>query len=245
MIKSSTIIGCLLLLASTCLADYANNDVKFKKIVCQDSSEIAVIKSDLDYPISGTPSMVKALQQDRFEKGIKFYETGCHQSLSKDYKELATEGGFQFEFTSEDKVYVQNRKVIIYRSFDYRYDGGAHGMYGYSYDTYLKPNGEKFKIDSTAYKDVNKFREVVWDLLIKNNEDFLLEIMDYGTTMKTLPISSNIYFSKDSLSFHYYPYEIAPWAAGMPEIKVPYEVIIRLLKPRPAKILKEIQDSFR
>lgn len=245
MTKINTFIGCLLLLSGIGLADSTSDDIKFKKIVCADSSETAVIKKEVDYPIGGNSSMVKALQQAEFSKGKKFYETGCHNNGPKDDSESLDEMGFQYESKTEKNVYAQTRKIVAYSSFEYFYEGGAHGYYSTLYTTYLKPDGKAFKIDTSDYNDKDKVREILWESLTKNEMELVKELNAYGTTMKKLPITSNVFFEKDSLTFFYGLYEIAPYAWGMPEAKVPYEIIIRNLKPQAAKILKEIKDSFR
>ena len=237
---------CVFFSALACIAFSANDDIRFTRIVCKDSSEFYMGDYTYDYPIGGTPSMVKGLQNALFSKGKKFYENECHPDKYVSPNELEEDERFLAEEIYSSTVAMQTSKFILYNNFYYEYRGGAHGLGGTAYALYTKPNGQLFEINETDYKDPQKARSILWNSLTRDmDRETLNELHDYGTIKDSLPISKNIYYEKDSLSFEYMIYEIGPYACGQVQIKIPYEVILRNIKPEKARILEEIQDSFK
>lgn len=241
----NTITG-LLFFTLASAAFSANDDILFARIVCKDSSEYYLGESTYDYPIDGTQSMVKGLQNALFSKGKKYYENECHPDKYYSVNDAEEYGVYHTEEIHSKTVIKQTNKFILYSNFSYIYDGGAHGFGGFTYEIYTKPYGHVFKINQSDYKNPQKIRSILWNNLTRDIEqEGFNELQHFGTTEDSLRITENIYYEKDSLSFEYTVYEIAPYAWGQIQIKVPYETILGNLKPEKARILKEIQESFK
>lgn len=120
-----------------------------------------------------------------------------------------------------------NKKGLFTVSYGYYgYMGGAHGMPGFSstnYDLETKKELSLYDLvnidDSTALKALGeKYFRI--DNELKADAD--LQEAGYFWDDGTFYISEIFTLTDDGLMFTYSPYEIASYAAGMPEFTIPY-----------------------
>jgi hypothetical protein len=103
------------------------------------------------------------------------------------------------------------------------YEGGAHGNFGKYCFTIIKKDGHKAS----------------WDELVGNKKEFLAtaeaefrkqsgigeneRFYDiYRFKDNTFHVNNNFLFDSEGVTFFYNPYEIAPYSAGLIELRLPY-----------------------
>jgi hypothetical protein len=117
---------------------------------------------------------------------------------------------------------------------EYMYAGGAHPN---SYDSYahlhLKTNNRLSLTDFLVNGDTTKVWEIAGKQFRKNfklSEKENLEEAGFFFTDGIFSLSSNIFFNKNGIVFHYNNYEIRSYAEGPYDLEIPYAALDGLLK---------------
>lgn len=160
-------------------------------------------------------------------------------------QEAVSDLGYEAPECSSDhefKLIWQNDNLVTYIYKTYWYGGGAHGSSAYEGQTFRKSDGKKFGKDMILHdadlqrelnKGLKKYFEVSSDTELEEN----LQISDiYSASYLPMPQTAP-WIDKDGLHFIYGQYEIACYAAGMPEIVIPISNAKKFLT---ATILKEL-----
>jgi hypothetical protein len=124
--------------------------------------------------------------------------------------------------------YNKNGYLSITVDF-YMYTGGAHGMtdrVAYNYDL---NTGEELKLSDLFNKDFDYKDFINKEILkqMKTNEDMYFH--DEGG-FKTISDEQRFYLADGNIAIYFSQYEIAPYAAGIPEFKIPLSSIKENLK---------------
>lgn len=144
------------------------------------------------------------------------------------YEEAAVESEWNMPWSEDLTASVDfNRKGLFTVSYAYyAYYGGAHGMPGFSsvnYDLATKKELTLYDLvnakDSTALKTLGEkyFRidqEIAPNTSLSDSDYFWDDGKFYFSDVFTI--------TNDGLIFTFSPYEIAPYAAGMPGFTIPY-----------------------
>src|SRR5690606_17881768 len=169
-------------------------------------------------------------------------ETAVHQS-QKAYLEdyTAVMEDFQnddtppmslnYENSSEISVSYNDNGYLIACNAIHDYSGGAHGMHGLAYYPFdLKDQKalvleDVVEMDSTTLQSLleQRFREQYDFQPDQPLKDLLFD--------EELKANDNFFFNAEGLGFFYVPYEVAPYAAGVIEIVIPYERLSEYLQP--------------
>ncbi len=108
------------------------------------------------------------------------------------------------------------------------YFGFAHGMPTKIY-VHIDLNNGRFYELKDLFKADSDYVKVLSDIIenqIKTNEAYSYVWFDqYKGIRKDQPF----YVSEDALYIYFYPYEIAPYAAGFPTFKIPYKDIMGMI----------------
>lgn len=118
-------------------------------------------------------------------------------------------------------IYVDSF-LYVCRQFTHVYMGGAHGMPTTDYLNYDVQTGELIKLDDILDIDDPAFYKLYIDELKNANESFGLS--------DDVPVSQNFYLMPQGITFSYYPYEIAGFAAGEPSVFINYKDIYQFVK---------------
>ena len=130
-----------------------------------------------------------------------------------------------------------------------RYTGGAHEFHEFSAATFRKTDGRKFGYDMFRTID-NDFYNLLKEGLRSYFEDCeqgkritdeeLKEMIFPENNINFLPRPVYPpYLTQKGVAFVYQPYEITPWAAGMPTFIIPYEKISHLLTATVKELIGE------
>lgn len=174
---------------------------------------------------------------------VNFYAKQGMERMKAEVKESETEGYVMPGMNNGLKVecLCQNeRYTTMLTSYDV-YLGGAHGGYMLSGATFRNADGhvmgwdlvdmsKKAQLIDLIYNGLKPYFEVGPDDKIED----MLQLMDDESTpedeSKQLPLPATPpFFTADGVEFIYQQYEIAPYAAGLPLVVIPYEQIRELL----------------
>lgn len=217
--------------------DFSSRNIERYTSDCQiDTSDCAVVS--LNYIESKKPLAFAEKFNDTIHRRI-FQILGSDYNLSKDidvaideflenylhdkktYPEMTT----AYEVSIWDTIVYQSDYLICLKSNIYEFTGGAHG---YSSTEFLnfKPSGDCYSNDELftqkdsivkiAEKYFRKSQQIQGNSINENGFWFEDDIFE---------LPQNIGFTKDSLLLYYNPYEIAPYAFGSTEIKIPLKEV--------------------
>jgi hypothetical protein len=126
-----------------------------------------------------------------------------------------------YDYRTSFSTQYNNGKVLSILIYDYGYYGGAHGMgYVTSYNFNVS-NGQRILIGNllnTSTK-MNKVQRYAYSVM-KNRDPF------YVTRQSEVPVNKNSQFIFVDGGIHlvFQEYEVAPYAAGYPHVKIPSSV---------------------
>ena len=133
-----------------------------------------------------------------------------------------------YYYITEESLIKMFRADSLVLSFEYQYYyyyGGAHGQYGLYGLNYNPITGEMITFsDITA--DTDKMYDTVIDALANSpyadylDEDYEDTVYDY---FYDYGLDNNFAITYDGIHLFFNPYELAPFAAGLIEVYIPYE----------------------
>lgn len=126
---------------------------------------------------------------------------------------------------------LANNTLELVKLSTYTYSGGAHGLGNDSYYVFDMSNQRQLTLDDILLPNQKanlekalKAKFIDW---IKQNNDNPSEYQK----MWQFHLTDNFTFSQQGLRFIYQPYEISPYALGMPELTLKYSELAGIIKP--------------
>jgi hypothetical protein len=231
--------------------------VKLKGVPISSQVEVA-------FPVSGPATLVNALKKaysERYEipvSDIKDGKTFANKLANKNVAQLKKQFTEDFDEDSNiPELYINNKVKMSYETdklltIVYGGDvfyGGAHGDYFGCGITYRKSDGKAFGtydiLDEDAWEQIQdkvaaSLREY---FQVDSNSELADELMGDGIICNGndfyIPMPEAIPFvNNGELIFAYGTYEIAPFAAGMPEVSIPLKDIQQYLKAEFKALVK-------
>ncbi len=131
---------------------------------------------------------------------------------------------------NQNSIYVryisQNNNLATFLMYSYQYDAGAaHGMYHQEFVTFDLDTHKRLALSDILKPNVEA---KVAQALYEANATWLEQ---HNITPEKLQLSDNYYYGNSGIVFVYPLYEIASYAEGMPELKLPYSAAKDLIKP--------------
>lgn len=180
-------------------------------------------------------------------EGTRFVEDCSREiaELKKDSESGFPEQAFYVQTLEPDIVFA-NDQVVSVLFLSYSYTGGAHGNYGYDAHTYDLRTGNELVLQDLVRSDQLKlFYQRVSKKLLGQNRDLLFPetvqdierfVGEKGATSTQVQEQqfghlTNWYLTNEGIVFFYNPYEIAPYAAGVQEIVLPFSEWKDLARP--------------
>lgn len=148
-----------------------------------------------------------------------------------DYKVSNKEGEMYTDSIEIGYTADKNKDLLIISMNGYFYPiGAAHGMpYREDYHIDIR-NGNLYTLEDLFKKDVKykeKLTEIIKNSIGKINQELGGQM--YSDDIGDLDENSGFAIKKDSLRIYFYPYVIAPYAAGFPEFHLDYEELKNLI----------------
>ena len=231
--------------------------VKLKGVPISSQVEVA-------FPVSGPATLVNALKKaysERYEipvSDIKDGKTFANKLANKNVAQLKKQFTEDFDEDSNiPELYINDKVTMAYETdklltIIYGGDvffGGAHGDYFGCGITYRKSDGKAFGtydiLDEDAWEQIqDKVAASLRDYFeVDSNSELADELMGDGIICNGndfyVPMPEAIPFvNNGELIFAYGTYEIAPFAAGMPEVSIPLKDIQQYLKAEFKALVK-------
>lgn len=132
------------------------------------------------------------------------------------------------------KIY-ENEKMITYSSTISTYSGGAHPLTSYTGTTFSKQSCSEIGygiFSTTGLKALKGFiKEGLKKYFEVKTDGELKEMLFNVDDISNMPLpNASPFFTENGLTLIYGQYEIAPYAAGMPKIVIPYNKVKALLR---------------
>lgn len=168
---------------------------------------------------------------NRFKKSLE-------KEAKKYYKEAQeTKAPFRPYIANVDyKVTLQQLPLLSLYVNSYQYTGGAHGLYTWKANTFDLQEKKKLHLADLFQKDSDYLDRIRTEMVrqIKQNESIYFP----DATEKVMSTKNFHYFLEPEHLVIYFPlYEIAPYASGIPQFRIPYTLLRGVLKPNYQKIL--------
>lgn len=167
----------------------------------------------------------------------EFIEEYMHLDKWVKEKEFEPDYWMNFESLKRGMPQLETEKWLTMGFYLYAYTGGAHGNYAQLYSIWDK---EKQRILEPNDVWDAKYDEEISELILQSAkkeyeipEGEYLASGDIWTPFFSdeIPITSNFTLAKNGIIFHYNPYEIAAYAAGIVSLFVSYESLKPYLNP--------------
>lgn len=225
-------------------------------VIIEDS--VADVRYAIAYPVSGRSMLVDSVRLfidhvigDSLS-GTVLDEGKLHRvaeakyaELRKEREEMQTEVEFEiplFEYDCNITKDLDKDSFVVYSAGIYEYHGGAHGGFYYSCMSFRKSDGRMMGWNMLKNTDSKEFKELMIDGLCEyldatpeNLEDMLL--IEGGISQLPLPVCHPCPV-ETGLSFCYQQYEVAPYAAGLPDFTIPYEKLLPFLTDEAITMLQ-------
>ncbi|UQD53515.1 DUF3298/DUF4163 domain-containing protein [Bacillus methanolicus] len=141
-------------------------------------------------------------------------------SWAKDFEDMLN---YEYEVSYEIKYNENNLLSILI--YDYMYTGGVHGMETVTSYNFNVLTGQQLKLGDVAKSQtaLNKIKKyAIKDLTNRANRGEMI----FPEELNNMKIDNKrpFYFTSNGIVIKFFEYEVAAYAAGMPEVKVPYSV---------------------
>lgn len=220
---------------ASCSLSYLKNAGSDSKLVDNVNSWIRDMLGVKDTAVAMGTQLADRVVSDRMSES--------RSDLTEFAKDAAREGyefAMQYEFDYDVKPIATTQKYITFLFTSYVYTGGAHGGAAAIGQTFNSSNGYRLDRDmfrpSTEEAVLQLVKEAIaqqyFDVPVSQLSDQLL------LNDSTFPMPVNPpYFTEKGVNFQYQQYEIAPYAAGMPECVIPFDKLKPYFTDSVAKLL--------
>ncbi len=149
-------------------------------------------------------------------------------SFSKE--QISSESSLAYSLRVQPNYLGHVGSLELFSISNYRYLGGAHGMSVVLYQVLDNKTQKILTLDDILLKNkkekLTKLATAEFANFLKQRETTLKENSDYAE----FKLTDNFTFSKDGLTLLYQPYEITPYAMGMPELTISYDKLNGVIK---------------
>lgn len=123
-----------------------------------------------------------------------------------------------WEAQIDGEVMYQSPELTSIAITSYTNTGGAHGILNISFLNFDSKTGKTIEI-SQLFNNIEAFKQVTERYFKEATKDKSL-LLDY----KAFKLPANIGYSEDGLVLLYNTYEVAPYATGIIELAIPFEI---------------------
>lgn len=120
--------------------------------------------------------------------------------------------------------YYDGHYLSLYQDDD-DYGGGGHGILyreGYTFDL---QTGQRLTLQDVIGNDEEELKDIVTQYFSEYIDENAGTFWDDAKTSvkEQITLESDFYLKEDGICFYFPPYALAPFAAGFPEVTIPYE----------------------
>lgn len=172
---------------------------------------------------------------NRIKKDVpSAFEKDQTNTSSQDEVKVSSKG------LNQSTIYVRfisqqnNLATFVIQTYNYQ-AGAAHGMYHNEYVTFDLTTHKRLALTDILKPNVEA---KVADQLYDANSNWLIQ---KDITRDKLQLSDNYYYGVNGIVFVYPLYELASYAEGMPELRLPYQTAKDLIKPEYLPSLPQVE----
>jgi hypothetical protein len=199
---------------------------------CSFSANIPIIESGNQVLIDSINAFISKTFFGKFrntilslKEKVQAESDSFYQVYMNDFSEF-NQADFPLTYQYDLKLTVAffNEKYVTLKNDNYDYMGGAHGNYNTLYYVFNAENGKLITSVNELESDTFKLQETAKQQFYKlKNIDANKPINDQGFWFekKAFSLNNNFGLLKDTIIFTFNPYEIASYADGQIELKIP------------------------
>lgn len=149
-------------------------------------------------------------------------------AIKKAADEMTVDGKFTgtapYEYNESYTIEHNKDAYVCITTYVYEYMGGAHGMTVQQTYHFDLSKGKSLKLED-FFKSDSDYETTINQVVEQGikEADYAYYLGDEG--FPGITEDTNFYFAQDGLHVYFQQYEIAPYAAGLPEFVIPYEAI--------------------
>lgn len=205
----------------------------------------------LEVPVSGNPVLVDSVKKwihgmlgRSYEGEVNFDEEMLKHYATEYFQQCDEEGLFDGLGAYQEltiSMAADSANFLTYEVSAYDYTGGAHGMPCYYGVTFDKETGAMAGWD--IFADTTQLAPILKECIA----DYFDEVADgfsedclFDGVYDDFPLPyCEPWLTPNGVKFVYSAYEIAPFAAGMPECTVPYKKVEKFLSEKTKNLLQK------
>ena len=178
----------------------------------------------VDEKFAGADKINRYLEEEQ-NKNIE-YENGNVEWMEEMIEEYGEDGISHSSYSStlSEIAYFDGRYVSFCQQ-EYDYQGGAHGMPLWIGLTFDLETGERLSLPDVIANSEEELNSIVTEYFAEyingNPEEFWEEALDI--VRDEICFESDFYLTEDGIKFYFHPYALSSYAAGFPEVTIPYD----------------------
>ena len=178
----------------------------------------------VDERFAGADKINRYLEEEQ-NKNIE-YENGNVEWMEEMIEEYGEDGISHSSYSStlSEIAYFDGRYVSFCQQ-EYDYQGGAHGMPLWIGLTFDLETGEKLSLPDVIANSEEELNSIVTEYFAEyingNPEEFWEDALDI--VRDEICFESDFYLTEDGIKFYFHPYALSSYAAGFPEVTIPYD----------------------
>ena len=236
-------------------------DIRVKTDSVTINNEVGNFSIKTDCPTSKTQALTSTINEWLSETMGGTYEGGYNETMpiakhyiksafgndSADYAELKKDTAnndreWKYEYICNSQKTAETAKFVTFEYSCYEYQGGAHGSTIVTGQTFRKSDGRRigWEVINNSYDD--SFQNIIKTGLrkyfdVKNDDELKSCLMLDNMYIIPLPKCPPL-FTRDGIKLVYGQYEIAPYAAGTPQLTIPYSQLNKFLNVTAKSLTK-------
>ncbi|MBK7866782.1 MAG: DUF3298 domain-containing protein [Ignavibacteriales bacterium] len=148
--------------------------------------------------------------------------------------EQADDFGMYWTFTSDISAYFPTTNIVSIMKFEWEYAGGAHGNGVTLYFNIDEATQKVLTLDDLLIPGGREKLNLIAETIFRDDyeiaENVSLEDAGYSFKDNKFAVNENFLIDNGALQFTFNSYEIAPYAAGAPEVRIKFSEIKDLIR---------------
>ena len=179
----------------------------------------------VDERFAGADKINRYLEEEQ-NKNIE-YESSNMEWMEETIKEYGEDGIIShssYSSTLSEIAYFDGHYLSFCQQ-EYDYQGGAHGMPLWIGLTFDLETGERLSLPDVIANSEEELNGIVTEYFAEyiheNPEEFWEDALD--VVRDEICFESDFYLTEDGIKFYFHPYALSYYAAGFPEVTIPYD----------------------
>lgn len=178
----------------------------------------------VDEKFAGADKINRYLEEEQ-NKNIE-YENGNVEWMEEMIEEYGEDGISHSSYSSTlSEIAYFDGRYVSFCQLEYDYQGGAHGMPLWIGLTFDLETGERLSLPDVIANSEEKLNSIVTEYFAEyingNPEEFWEDALDI--VRDEICFESDFYLTEDGIKFYFHPYALSYYAAGFPEVTIPYD----------------------